>query len=135
MKSLSTKSLSLGVVAAVSWVAGVAHAGSLVPGSFSCGTNTDGSGYCTGTYDGARTSPGTHDQVSFTMDNYGFAYFGAVYNGVSYSCTKSITASSLDAVAWNAAISARNYFYVTWDSSGACGWVYIGNMSAYQSLQ
>jgi hypothetical protein len=135
MKSLAMKSLSLGVLAAVSWVSGVAHAGSSTPGFFRCTANADGSGSCSGTYNGARVSTDANDQVSFTMDNGGFGYFGAVYGGRSFSCTKSIVAGSLDAVAWNAAISSRNYFYVTWDSTGTCSWVYIGNMSAYLSVQ
>lgn len=135
MKSLIAKSLSLGVLAAAALAPELAHAGALVSGYFSCSTSTDGSGYCTGTYSGARASSGDNDQVSFTMDNGGFAYFGAVYGTRSYSCTKNVAAGSLDALAWNAAISSRNYFYVSWDSSGACTWVYIGNMSGHQSLQ
>jgi hypothetical protein len=134
MKHLVAKSLSLGVLAAISLAPRMAEAGSTSPGFFSCTLNADGSGNCHGTYNGARNSPGFNDQVSFAMDNSGDAIFGAVYNGTSMSCTKSVTAGSMDALIWTAAISYRNYFYVSWDSNATCTWVYIGNMSGYQSV-
>ena len=123
----------LGFVAAASLAPLAAYAGANVPGGFSCSVQSDGSGYCTGTHQGARDSAGFYDQASFTMATDGFAYFGAVYSGTSYSCSKIVTAGSLEALTWNAAISSRNYFYVTWDSAGTCEWVYIGNMSAHQN--
>jgi hypothetical protein len=135
MKSLVSKCSALGFIAATALVPFAASAGASSSGFFSCTVNADGSGNCQGTYNGARIGATANDQVSFTMDNGGFAYFGAVYAGRSYSCTKSVTAGSLDALTWNAAISSRNYFYVNWDAGGTCSWVYIGNMSGYQSVQ
>jgi hypothetical protein len=134
MKHLIAKSLSLGVLAVLSLAPRMAEAGSSSAGFFSCTLNPDGSGNCHGTYNGARNSPGIHDQVSFTMDNSGSAFFGAVYDGTSMSCTKQVTAGSMDAHIWTAAISYRNYFYVSWDSTATCSWVYVGNMSGSQSV-
>ncbi len=132
MKRPAPKHVLPGLVAAVSLSPLVANAGALVSGGFLCARSQDGSGYCTGTHDGARNSHGSGDQVSFALDNTGFAYFGALYDGGTYGCTKTTTADSLDALVWNAAASSRNYFYVTWNAAGTCEWVYIGNFSAHQ---
>jgi len=131
MKARGSLSLLIGLSMAL---AVPAEAGSSSPGFFSCSKNADGSGSCSGTYVAARNGATASDQVSFGMDNTGRLYFGAVYAGVPYSCSKNATAGSLDMETLTAATSARNYFYVTWTSAGVCSWAYVLNASGYQSL-
>jgi len=130
---MKLKPVAFAAVAAM-FVPVMADAGLSSSGFFNCTKNTDGSGSCHGTFLAARNGPGATDQVSFAMDNSGYLYFGAVQGGVGYSCTKNATASSFDYSLWNGMMSDRNYYYVSWDATGTCSWVYVGNMSGYQSL-
>lgn len=135
MKSLHLKSLTPVVALATLGLASVASAG-LQSKSAQCYQNTDGSGYCYGNMLGFREDATTTSYASFREDEDGTRSFYARFtvSGATvpstYTCIPDATVSSI----WSQALSARGYFYVSWNTSGTCTYLRLSNGSLYSNF-
>ena len=91
-------------------------------------TNANYSGYAYGTFASFRNNADANAYVTFS--NYGGNnLMVGELGGKQFSC--GFPSSLLGA--FNQALLSRDYFYVTWDTTGTCTSLYLKNSSAYGS--
>lgn len=101
----------------------------------SCTFNVDGSGSCSGTLLTFRDSTTYSDYASFEQIGDGSYAFRVNFQGRRAECWKYAPAGSSAAHDWNAAISHRGRFSITWNASGTCGQLYLTNASYVNDAQ
>lgn len=101
----------------------------------SCTFYADGSGSCSGTLLTFRNSTTSSDYASFEQSGEGTYSFRVNFQGRLAECWKSVSAGSLAANHWNAAMSHRGRFSITWNASGTCGQLYLMNASYVNDAQ
>lgn len=110
--------------------ASLAYAGSTYESAY-CYKSSDGSGYCYGNFLGFRNHAGGSTQAYFyKTDNGSKSFYGAVTNTSTGTTTSgSCTPDAATGALWSKAISHNGYFYVSWNTSGTCTYVYLRNSS------
>ena len=96
----------------------------------SCSKNADFSGSCSGNFLGFRNNSDYDARAYFYVNSNGTMGFSARLNGISYSCSVNSAYPAMVDI-FPQLMTARGYFYLTWDSAGNCTYTMFYNGSQY----
>jgi hypothetical protein len=119
---LSLAVVGIGAVAEAAGATDYAH----------CQKSADGSGSCRGNMREFRNYTGGPSYAEFGMNSSGTKVFYASYTPAGgatehFSCTPNATVAAV----WEQAMQNIGYFYVTWDTTGACNYIWFYNGSRH----
>ena len=110
---------------------GDARAGYTIVQPPSCYSYAGIGGSCAGTIAGFRNDSDPGASVAFEQYAYGSTTaqsFSAVLNGSGFSCVVTSASPAIQAM-WPQSLRFDDYFYVSWDTTGACTSVFFLNTS------